>query len=43
MEVVPTAFTAEERWLDDNAFGLFDGSDDGSSDGKTLGLEESEG
>jgi hypothetical protein len=51
MEVAPTAFTAEERWLDDNTFGLFDGSTDGlsdgstdgSSDGETLGLEVSEG
>jgi hypothetical protein len=51
MEVAPTIFTAEERWLDVNTFGLFDGSTDGSSDGstdglsdgKTLGLVESEG
>jgi hypothetical protein len=43
MEVAPTAFTAEERWLDGNTFGLFDGSTDGSSDGETLGLEVSEG
>jgi hypothetical protein len=55
VETAPTVFTAEERWLDGNTFGLFDGSTDGSSDGstdgssdgstdgKTLGLEVSEG
>jgi hypothetical protein len=47
VETAPTVFTAEERWLDVNTFGLFDGSTDGSSDGstdgKTLGLEVSEG